>query len=180
MLNLRIAVRTRLDPTSVTTPVGAAIHAVDPDLPLAKIATLDTLVDDSLAPSRFSLWLLLSFAVLALLLASVGMYGVISYSVAQRTREIGIRVALGANRREVLAMILNQGGRLAALGIIIGLFASLGATRLMAGLLYEVKPADPLTFFAVSLILASVAFLACLLPAVRATRLDPVAALRVE
>jgi putative ABC transport system permease protein len=180
MLNMRIALRTKSDPTAMTTGVREAIQALDPDLPLAKVATMTTLVDASVSQSRFSMLLLAFFGFVALLLASVGMYGVISYSVQQRTREIGIRVALGAHRREVLVMVLGQGGRLAAIGIGIGVIAALAVTRLMAGLLYQVQPTDPLTFILVALILALVAFLACLFPALRATRLDPVTALHID
>jgi putative ABC transport system permease protein len=180
MLNMRIALRTKNSPTSAIAAVQQAIHSLDPDLPLAKVAALTTLVDDSLSQSRFSLSLLVSFGFFALLLASIGMYGVISYSVLQRTREIGIRVALGANQRHVLSMVLTHGARLAAVGISIGTVAALAATRLMAGLLYQVTPTDPLTFLLVSLLLVFVAFLACLFPALRATRLDPVTALHID
>ena len=180
MLNMRIALRTKTDPAAMTAGVREAIQSLDSDLPLAKVATLTTLVDASLSQSRFSMLLLAFFGLLALLLASVGVYGVISYSVMQRTREIGIRVALGANRRDVLGMVLAQGGRLAAIGIGVGVLAALGVTRLMGSLLYQVKPTDPLTFVLVSLVLAAVAFIASLGPAWRATRLDPVAVLHAE
>jgi len=147
---------------------------------LAKVTTLTTLVDDSMSQPRFSMLLLGTFAALALLLASIGMYGVISYSVGQRTREIGIRMALGAERRNVFGMILGQGARLAGLGIAIGLLVALGVTHLMASFLFGVKPTDPLTFAGVSLLLLGVALLACYLPARRATRVDPMIALRYE
>jgi ABC-type antimicrobial peptide transport system permease subunit len=164
----------------MTGSVREAIRSVDPDLPLAKVATLSTLVDDSMTQPRFSVLLLGSFGVLALLLAAVGMYGVISYSVSQRTQEIGVRIALGAERRSVFSMILRQGVRLAGLGIAIGLLAALAVTRLMASFLYGVQATDPLTFAAVSLLLMGVALLACYLPARRATRVDPIIALRYE
>jgi putative ABC transport system permease protein len=180
MLNLRVALRTKADPASMTASVREAIHSIDPDLPLAKVATLTTLVDDSLSQPRFAMLLLASFGVLALLLASTGMYGVISYSVAQRTQEIGIRMALGAERRNVFGMVLSQGARLAGLGIALGLVAALGVTRLMASFLYGVQPADPLTFAIVSLLLVGTALLACYLPARGATRVDPLVALRHE
>jgi ABC-type antimicrobial peptide transport system permease subunit len=180
MLNLRVALRTKADPASMTASVREAIHSIDPDLPLAKVATLTTLVDDSLSQPRFAMLLLASFGVLALLLASTGMYGVISYSVAQRTQEIGIRMALGAERRNVFGMVLSQGARLAGLGIALGLVAALGVTRLMASFLYGVQPADPLTFAIVSLLLVGTALLACYLPARGATRVDPLIALRHE
>ena len=180
MLNMRVALRTKTDPASMTESVREAIHSLDPDLPLAKVATLTTLVDDSLSQPRFSMLLLGSFGMLALLLASIGMYGVISYSVMQRTQEIGIRMALGAERRNVFGMVLGQGARLAGLGIAIGLAAALGVTRTMASFLYGVQPTDPLTFAAVSLLLVGIALLACYIPARRAMRVDPMVALRYE
>jgi putative ABC transport system permease protein len=149
-------------------------------LALAKVATLATLVDDSMSQPRFSVLLLGSFGVLALLLAAIGMYGVISYSVLQRTQEIGIRMALGAQRHKVFRMVLGQGARLAAMGIAIGLVAALGVTRLMARFLFGVRPTDPLTFAGVSLLLLGIALLACYLPARRAMRVDPMVALKYE
>ena len=124
--------------------------------------------------------LLGSFGAFTLLLASIGIYGVISYSVAQRTQEIGIRLTLGAQRRNVFGMILNQGARLAGLGMAIGLILAFGVTRLMSSFLFGVQPADPLTFAAVCALLLAVAFLACYIPARRATRVDPLTALRYE
>jgi predicted permease len=180
LLNMRVALRTKSDPAAVTGSLRDAIHAIDPDLPLAKVATLTTLVDDSMAQPRFSVFLLGAFGVLALLLASIGMYGVISYSVLQRTQEIGIRMALGAQRRKVFGMVLGQGARLAGLGIAIGLVAALGVTHLMASFLYGVRPTDPLTFAGVSLLLLGIALLACYLPARRAMRVDPMVALKYE
>jgi predicted permease len=180
MLNMRIALRTKVDPASMTASIREAIHSLDPDLPLAKVATLTTLVDDSLSQPRFAMLLLASFGVLALLLASIGMYGVISYSVMQRTQEIGIRMALGAERRSVFAMVLSHGARLAGLGIAIGLLTALSLTRVMASFLFGVQPTDPLTFAVVSLLLVGTALLACYLPARRATRVDPMIALRHE
>jgi len=180
MLNMRVALRTKVDPASMTGSVREAIRSIDSDLPLAKVTTLTTLVDDSMSQPRFSMLLLGTFAALALVLASIGMYGVISYSVGQRTREIGIRMALGAERRNVFGMILGQGARLAGLGIAIGLLVALGVTHLMASFLFGVKPTDPLTFVGVSLLLLGVALLACYIPARRATRVDPMIALRHE
>jgi DNA-3-methyladenine glycosylase I len=133
-----------------------------------------------MASQRFAMLLLASFGAIALLLASIGMYGVISYSVAQRVQEIGVRVALGADRQDILGMVLGQGARLAGLGIAIGLVAAFAATRLMTSFLYGVRPTDPLTFVGVSLLLIGVALLGCYLPARRALRVDPMTALRSE
>jgi predicted permease len=180
MQTMQFAVRTRMDQTAIAESVRQAVFAVDPDLPVAKLATLVTLVDKSTTADRFSMLLVGFFGLLALLLASIGMYGVISYSVMQRTPEIGVRMALGAQRSQIFVMILRQASRLAVAGIAIGLIAALAATRLMTRFLYGVQPADPLTFAAVSLLLASVAFLACYLPARRAMRVDPMIALRYE
>src|ERR1700728_1426558 len=148
LLTMDVILRTKVDPASLTNSVRGALRSVDPDLPLAKIITLKTLVDDSMTLPRFAMLVLGSFAGLALLLASVGMYGVISYFVGQRTREIGVRVALGAQRRDVFGMVLGQGARLAGVGITIGLLAALAATRMMVSFLYGVQPIDPLTFAA--------------------------------
>jgi putative ABC transport system permease protein len=180
MLNMRVAVRTKTEPASMTESVRAALRSIDPDLPLAKVATLATLVSDSLAQPRFSMLLLASFGVLALLLASIGMYGVISYSVMQRTQEIGIRMALGAERRSVFSMVLRQGTRLALVGVAVGLAGAFAVTRTMTRFLYGVQATDPLTFACVSLLLVAIALLACYLPARRATRVDPIVALRYE
>jgi len=180
MSNMRVALRTKVDPASMTKSVRVAIHSGDPDLPLAKIATLTTLVNDSLSQPRFAMLLLAAFSLLALLLASIGMYGVISYAVAQRLQEIGIRMALGAERRNVFGMVLGHGARLAGLGIAIGLLVALGVTRLMSSFLYGIESTDPFTFAAVSLLLLATALLACYLPARRATRVDPMVALRHE
>lgn len=164
----------------MTRGVEAAIHAVDPGLPIAKVATLQTLVDGSMAQPRFAMLLLSAFGVVSLILAATGMYGVISYSVAQRTREIGVRMALGARPRDVFRMMLTQGARLVGLGVGAGLAGAFAAARLMAGFLYGVQATDPLTFAGVAVLLAAIAMLACYLPARKATRVDPLDALRQE
>jgi predicted lysophospholipase L1 biosynthesis ABC-type transport system permease subunit len=138
------------------------------------------ILSNSVASQRFSMILLGGFALLALILASVGIYGVVSYLVAQRTNEIGIRMALGAQRGDVLKMIVGQGAKMALLGVAFGIAAALALTRLMSGMLFGVTPTDPLTFFAVAALLVAVALLACYIPARRASRVDPVVALRYE
>jgi putative ABC transport system permease protein len=141
---------------------------------------MDSILSDSMASRRFAMVLLGSFAILALGLASIGIYGVIAYVVGQRTQEIGIRMALGAQRKDVLGLILWQGTRLALLGAAIGIVGALALTRLMSGLLYGVGATDPATFAGLALVLIAVAMVACYLPASRAMRVDPVAALRSE
>jgi predicted permease len=180
LLTMEVVVRTRLDSASAANGIRNAIHSVDADLPVANVTTLTTLVDDSVAQPRFSMLLLGVFAAFALILACIGIYGVISYSVMQRTREIGVRVALGASRLDVFGMILNQGARLAGLGIVIGVVISLAISRLLAGFLYGIRPADPVTFICVCVLLIGVALLASYLPAHRAMRVDPLVALRHE
>jgi ABC-type antimicrobial peptide transport system permease subunit len=142
--------------------------------------TMDSLISDSVASERFSMILLAAFAALALVLASGGIYGVISYVVGQRAHEIGIRMALGAQRADVLRLILVRGGRLAGIGVALGLAAALGLTRFLATFLYGVGATDPLTFAGVAVLLTLVALAACYVPARRAARVDPVVALRYE
>lgn len=180
LLTMDVVLRTAADPGSMTSAARNAIHAADWDLPLAKIAPLSTLVDDAIAKPKFAMLLLGSFGIVALLLAAVGMYGVISYSVAQRTKEIGIRMALGAQRRTVFGMVLGLGAQLTGLGIAIGLVAAFALTGLMKSFLYGVQATDAATFALVSLFLTAVALLACYVPARRAVRVDPLVALRHE
>ncbi len=178
--DMTLAVRTSLDPASVTSAIREQVSAIDKDLPLYNIATMEQLVSNSVAQPRLNLSLLASFAAVALLLSAVGVYGVMAYSVTQRTREIGIRIALGAMPRDVLKQVLAEGGRLAFFGLSLGTVAALALTRLMAGLLFAVKPNDPLTLGVAAGLLAIVALSACYLPARRATRVDPMVALRYE
>jgi ABC-type antimicrobial peptide transport system permease subunit len=180
MRTLQAAVRGDAPAESILAGVQRALKTVDPDLPVARPSTLTRLVDDATAPARFSVLLLAAFGGLALALATIGMYGVVSYSVVQRTREIGVRMALGARRGQVFAMVVRRGSRLAAAGVGIGLLAALAATRLLRGLLYGVQPTDPVTFAAVAGLLMAVAIVACAVPARRATRVDPMIALRGE
>ncbi len=177
---MQFAARTKADPDAVTGSIRSAVHAVDPDLPVAKALPLTTLVDNSMVPMRFSMVLLGSFALLALFLAAIGLYGAISYSVTQSTHEIGIRMALGAQRSNVFRMVLGQGARIALAGMLAGFVMALGITRLISSFLYGVQPTDPLTFAAGALLLAVIVLLACYLPARRAARVDPMIALRYE
>ena len=153
---------------------------VDPDLPVARVMTIDRILAKSIARQNFNMILLGIFGGIALLLASIGIYGVMSYTVQQRTNEIGIRIALGAGTGQLLRLVIGHGLVLAAIGVAIGLAASFGLTRLMASLLYGVKATDVATFAAVAAVLSAVAALACYIPARRATRVDPITALRYE
>ena len=174
------AIRTTGDPLAALGAVRAAVRGVDPDLPLANVNTMETLIAQTTGPRRFSVLLLGGFAALAMALASIGLYGVMSYTVTQRTRELGVRVALGAGARDVLGLVLRQGVRLALLGVGIGLVVALGLTRLMKSMLFNVGATDPATFVLVPLLLIAVAAMASYLPARRATRVDPIEALRAE
>jgi len=144
------------------------------------VQTMNEVIADSLARHRFSMMLLNSFAAAALLLASIGLYGVISYLVGQRTQELGIRIALGAGRKDVLCLVVNHGMKMALGGVAIGLIAAFGLTRLLTEMLYGVSATDPATFAIITLLLAAVAMAACLVPAWRATKVDPITALRCE
>ena len=175
-----VAARTDGDPDALADALRAAIWSVDPDQPVWKIRTMESLVARDVAPQRFTAMLSSSFAVLALVLAAIGVYGVMSYTVAQRTREIGIRMALGAGRGEVERMVLRRGLRIVVVATALGLAAAYGGARLIASQLFGVPPTDLVTFVAVPLGLAAVAMLACWLPARRAARVDPVIALQGE
>jgi putative ABC transport system permease protein len=175
-----LVIRTTIEPMSLATSVRNAIWAVDKDQPVADIDTMDHIVSEAVARQRFSMLLLGLFAGLALVLAAVGIYGVMSYSVAQRTREIGIRMALGAQRRDVLRMTVKQALKLVGLGLVIGLIAAFLVTRVMASLLFGITATDPLTFIGISLIFFAVAILASYIPALRATKVDPLIALRAQ
>jgi predicted permease len=180
LLNLTLIVRTSVNPESMTASVKRVVHSIDNDVAVTGVQTISDLVRSSLTAQRFTALLLGIFALLALVLAAIGIYGVISYSVVQRTHEIGIRLALGAQRRDVLFWVIRQGMTLALGGLAAGIFAAGFATQLMGSMLYGVSATDPLTFIVVSLILAAIALLACYIPARRATRVDPMVALRHE
>ena len=178
--SMTFAIRTATDPASIVNEVGRIIRDQDPNLAVADVQTLDEVVEKSVAQRRLTMLLLTIFACAALVLAAVGIYGVIAYSVTQRTQEIGIRMALGAQRTDVLGMVMRQSAALAFTGIAIGAVGAFALTRLMADLLFEVRPFDPLTFGLVALALGAIAMLASFIPGHRATRVDPVVALRAE
>jgi putative ABC transport system permease protein len=177
---MTIVVRTTNDPLTLVSAVRSELQQMDPEQPMAAISTMDQLLAGSLSRSRFTMLVLGVFAAVALVLACVGIYGVIAYSVTQRTQEFGIRMALGANRHDVFRLVLGQGTRLTLLGIGLGIVAALIVTRLLATLLFGISATDPLTFTTVALLLALVALAACYIPARRATRVDPIVALRYE
>jgi predicted permease len=175
-----LAVRTFGDPTSMTKSITAVVRSVDPNLPLDQVKTMDQLVDESLAGDRFSTVLFSGFAGVALLLAAIGIYGVMSFAVAQRTHEIGLRIALGAGPHQVLRLVLQEGMVLAFLGLLVGLAGTYFVGRVMKTLLYQVNAMDPAAISAVATVLLLSAFLACYIPARRATQVDPMVALREE
>lgn len=175
-----VVVKSRIDPAALAPAVRAAVHAVDADQSIASTASMNQLVNDSLAARRVTLVLLGLFSALALVLGAIGIYGVVSYSVAQRTREIGVRIALGAPRAGVFRMVIGQGMRLAVAGIVIGILVALGLARLMSSLLYQVSAADFETFAVVAAVLLLIALSASYFPARRATSVDPIVALRSE
>jgi predicted TIM-barrel fold metal-dependent hydrolase len=177
---MTLVVRASGDPASDIAAVRREVEALDKNLAITSAQTMERLVADSLSTPRFVLALIGSFATVALLLAGLGIYGVMTYSVAQRTQEIGIRIALGAQARNVLELVVGQGMKLALLGLVIGLAASFGLTRLMSKLLFGISPTDLVTFVGIALLLVLVALVACWIPARRATKVDPMIALRVE
>jgi putative ABC transport system permease protein len=180
MSGMTILVRSSNDPLAALSTIRNQLQQMDPELPMAAVATMDQLLADSLSRSRFTMLLLGIFAVVALVLAAVGIYGLIAYSVTQRTQELGIRIALGAERRDVLRLVFVQGTRLTLLGVAIGVLGALALSRLLGSLLFGVSATDPLTFAGVACLLVVVALLACFFPARRATRVDPMVALRYE
>jgi putative ABC transport system permease protein len=179
-LGFYLAVRTASDSAAIVPALRQIIRSLDPEVPLFQVRSMREVLSESVAPRRFNMLLLAAFAGLALLLASIGIYGVMSYSVSQYTHEIGIRMALGASAANVLRLIVREGMTLVSIGLAVGAAGALALTRVMSSLLFDVKPADPATFASVSVLLAVVAFAASYIPARRATRVDPMIALRYE
>jgi putative ABC transport system permease protein len=175
-----LAVRSAADTTSLTNSIRNAVREIDPDQPVSAIQTMDEIVSQTITPQKFATWMLGLFAAVALLLAALGIYGVMAYSVVQRTHEIGIRMALGAERKDVLRMIVGQGMKLTLIGVGVGLVGSFLVMRAMSDLLFGVKASDPVTYGGVAIVLSLVALMSCLLPARRATKVDPMIALRYE
>ena len=178
--SLTLAVRTTTSPLSAVTALSNAVHSVDADVPLLNIKTMQEWVDESIAPQRFTMLLLASFAGLALLLAGIGIYSVLSYVVRRRMREIGIRMALGAQLQDVLRLVLLEGMKPTAIGVVIGLLGALALGRVLSSVVFGVSPRDIATFSVVPLVLAAVGMLASVIPAIRATRVDPMKILREE
>jgi putative ABC transport system permease protein len=177
---MAFVVKTDGDPAALTSAVRSALISIDPSQPVYAIEPMEKLVNDSIAPRRFVMSLIGLLAFVALVLSAVGVYGVISFSVSERIQEMGIRMALGARKGDVLMLVLGQSARIAVLGIVVGLLGAFALTRLLSTLLFEVSPTDPVTFASVAVLLGAVAFVACYIPARRATKVDPVVALRYE
>jgi putative ABC transport system permease protein len=175
-----LVARTAAEPSSLAGAVRSSIQSVDRELPVFRVTTMERMVRESMTQRRFAMTLLGIFAIVALILASVGLYGVMSYSVTHRTNEIGIRMALGAKVTDVLAMVVGQGMKLSMAGVGIGLVGAFALTRVMRTLLFSVSATDPLIFVIVALLLAGVSLVACYVPARRATNVDPMEALRYE
>jgi len=178
--NMNVVVRSTLSRDALASSIRRIVASVDPGLPVVGLRSMDEVFDDALARPRFLAELLVIFAAVALALAAVGTYGVLAYSVAERRREIGIRMALGASEGGVLTLVLRQGMLLAGIGLLVGLAGALAVTRVVSSLLFGVQPTDPATFAAVGLFMLAVALVACLVPARRATRVDPLVALRLD
>jgi len=177
---MSLVTRTTGDPTAIASGIRGAVASIDSNLPVFRVRTMEQFVSDSMAQRRFAMYLFAVFAVIALLLAAVGLYGVMAYSVTQRTHEIGVRMALGAKRTDVMRLVVGNGMLLAGVGVGVGIGAAFGFTRLMSTLLFGVKPTDIAVFALIALGLTAVAALASYLPARRATKVDPLIALRYE
>lgn len=178
--SMTLVIKTTQDPATLTAAVRQQVRAIDPNMPIAEVRTMTDVVDATLSTPRFTGALLGTFAILALVLSAIGIYGVLSYIVSRRTREIGIRVAIGAQRAEIVRLVLRSGLSLSLIGVAIGVAAALWAAQLMRGLLHDVRPSDPLTFVAVGVLLSVIAAVASFVPAWRAARVDPVVVLKGE
>ena len=172
--------RTSADLGATAAAMRAVVRDLDANLPVQRITTIDELISSTIAEPRFEARLLATFSLLALLLAAIGTYGVLAYDVAARTHEIGLRMALGAMRVDVMAVVLRRAARVAVTGVVLGVAGALALTRVLSKSLFEVKPNDPLTFASVAALVVAVSLLAALVPARRATRVDPLVALRHE
>ena len=178
--SMRVALLAKGDPSALVGSSRVLVTALDPSLPVTRVATMQQQIDASVAPNRFSTVVLTAFAGAALLLAAIGLYGVLAFAITQRTREIGVRMALGASRTSVLRLVVGQGMRLVAIGLAAGLLAAMALTRVMTSLLYRTAPYDAWTFVLTAAVLSTVAALACYLPARRAADVEPMSALRTE
>jgi putative ABC transport system permease protein len=178
--SLNVVIRTNGSPAALLGALRPAVYSVDKDQPIGAIRPLEEIVADSIARQRFAMTLLTVFSGVALVIAAVGIYGVMAYNVVQRTGEFGIRMALGAQQSDVLRLVLAQGGKLVGLGLLIGLAATLAASRAMGSMLFNTSAQDPLTLGTITILLGFVALIACLLPANRATKVNPIEALRAE
>jgi len=177
---MTLVIRAARNPTTLIADVRGIVHSVDPDQPVGAVHSMQNTVSEFVAPQRVTMLVSGLFAGLALLLAMIGLYGVLSYSIAQRSHEFGIRMALGAAKGDILRPIVTQGFRLALAGITVGMAGTLALSRVLTSLLFGIAPNDPATFVAVAILLVCVALLACYLPARRATKVDPMVALRYE
>src|SRR6185436_4517450 len=175
-----VAVRAKSDLSLVAAVMRGEVAAIDHDQPVYSLMTMDQRIADSVAPRRFNMFILGLFALLALILAAIGIYGIMAFSVVQRTHEIGVRMALGASTQDVLKLGMRNGFKLALIGIVVGLLVAFAATRVLSSLLYEVSARDPVIFVIDAVLLAIAALLACYIPARRATKVDPLVALRYE
>jgi putative ABC transport system permease protein len=178
--SIELVARSTSDTAGLANAIRSAVWTVDPNQPVTRVRTMERVLADTMVVQRFTTWLLATFAAIALALAAAGIYGVISYSVSQRTHEIGIRMALGAEQRDVLRLVVGQGMVPALVGLGIGIAGAIGLTRFMSTLLFRVSVTDPMTFSVIGLLLLLVALAACYLPARSAARVDPMLALRCE